>query len=224
MAATHGLLRVLVVLVTFSLAACGGGSGGSGSGTGTMGGTGTMTGNVSNQSVVMRSGAPPAAFARLQRWLSPAAAAEADIVNIHVRMGDLETDTDQNGFFILDGVPAGNGTVLFVAGTATFTMLVNVPAGEVVVLHDVVLANGMATPGSMRVEQLEPDDVDFEATVASITCPGSITVMRTDGEMLTVDLTDGFACAQLSLNQVLVIKGKPHGGVVVARSIDTGKD
>ena len=219
MARARVLSRLFSVSVICTLAACGGGDGGGG-----RGGTGTISGNASNQSVVIRSGAPPTAFARLHRWLSPASAAEADVVNIHVRIGDRETDTDQNGFFILDGVPAGNVTVLFVVGAATFTMLVNVPAGEVIVLHDVVLVSGKAKPGKIKVEQLEPDDVDFEATVADISCPGSITVTRTDGEMITVDLSNGFACDQLGLNQVIVIKGKPHGGVVVARSIDTGED
>jgi len=75
-------------------------------------------------------------------------------------------------------------------------------------------------------ESAEQDEVEFRGTVSATSCPGSITVARSDGQSVIVDLTasteieDGGTCAGLAGQHVKVEGTTQSDGSVSARHIE----
>ncbi len=142
---------VLALLLMAAMTGCGGSGGG-----GSAAGSSTIMGNVANESAALRAPRPSTMIVQLRKFLSPVSVADADIANIMVKIEGLdeETQTDANGFFAISAVPAGTVTIMFMAGAASFSLVIDVPMNTTVVLHDVVLAEGHAKPARIEMNAM----------------------------------------------------------------------
>lgn len=138
----HAWLPFVVALAALALASCGNGGLGGGGLDGGVGGTGIslISGNVAPETDM---GAD-------------------DVAGIRVTVlgTEIQTETDQEGFFALEGAFEGNITLEFEERDGTENMLpLDVPTGGIVSLRDVRLAAGRASVDSI--------EVDFEGIVAA---------------------------------------------------------
>jgi hypothetical protein len=79
--------------------------------------------------------------------------AHATVANVVVRVvgTDLETETSENGFFILSGVPPGNQQLEFAFAGNLGTYSLNVPDGAVVTLSGIGFKGETITVDSQQV-------------------------------------------------------------------------
>lgn len=160
MKALAATLRVPALLLLAALAGCAGGGIASDGGPIGTGITAAVAGNV--VAVVASSDATQAATLDLP----------AVTVSIDEAPG-LETTTDAQGNFALDGDFAGAITVRFRSGDVEGTQSVDVPTGALVVLADVVVAPGQVDAEAGR-------QVGFLAHVLSSDCDAGELVVEDD--------------------------------------------
>lgn len=154
------LAFVAGLLAVASFTACESGAGG--------GGGSTVTGNVSSFSGGAASYIPPAmehgALARaligIGDLLVPSAEAAVGGVVVRVAGTGISTSTDDNGGFLLDGVPSGDRELEFEFGGSTGRLPLSVPENATVRLHNVVIrADGSSSVGHIEIDmEMEAED------------------------------------------------------------------
>lgn len=95
--------------------------------------------------------------------------------------------------------------------------------GEQLPDGSLVADNVKVTPG--EGEEEDEDEVKFHGTVTALDCPGSITVERSDGELVVVNLTssteiDGASGCEDLAGQDVKVEGIRENGAVVAKEIE----
>ena len=140
----------VAILMLFYLAGC---DGGDESG---PGGTSTVQGNVLSFSVGSVSHVPPGKpgiLAALVNLIVPDAEAAAGGIGVHMVGTGLSSTTDNDGFFIMSGAPAGRHQLQFMFGGQTSTLEVDVPDDGTLILDDIrCTGQQAATAGRMHIQ------------------------------------------------------------------------
>ena len=128
----------------------------SGSGSGPEG-TSTVQGYVTSFSVdgvtYVPHGRSGGVLMAIMDFLVPPAEASVGGVGVHMAGTDFSTTTDDNGFFIMSGVPGGNHQIQFLYQGQMSTVDIDVPNDGVVTMHEIqCYGRQNATVGHMNVQ------------------------------------------------------------------------
>lgn len=131
--------RLFLLLVVAGISACWGGASGRESS--------TIVGNLMIKPFVMHAPA--------ETSLGPIVEiAPADEVQggVHIRVNGRDTETDADGVFVLGDIPPGTVTLVFATDDLSYSLVLSVPAGSTVFLHDISLDRVDQSARPRRVE------------------------------------------------------------------------
>lgn len=212
----HALaLAALLVLVTIT-AGCGGGGGGKRPPT-------VVSGNVRSVSAGTSAGLLERLWRTAARWWRSEAVAQVPGIAVAIEGSSNSTNTDDLGFFRLEGNQFGPSAVRFSGGGADARYPLTLPAGGEVDLIDVDLKGSQLTVGQHRIHLEGPiTGTDCQASVMQV-LSGSQVAFRVRVNFATVIVDQGgmpLTCAGLVIGGSADVQGTVNdSGDVIAVQI-----